>query len=217
VPTPDDNAKDLLQAVLSVDPLEVFEAGGFIPVTGSDGGTYQVRAGRSGNVSRLEDGKEVERFCIHQKDMLPLADVLLAQVLLLQCDEATFRKVANSWDPNRRLFEDRPYVPPGLPMDGGRIMPEVPDASGMAQLRFLRRCVMTPRGREALAAALLARMDRAGTEDVWSEVTQLSNMLMRFADLPDEGPSVLRVAEWLGPPHVDPNVQERGSCEAHRS
>ena len=69
---------------------------GVIQVTGSEGGTYRIRRGYSGNIED-EDGIF---YCAHP-DMarggfwLPDADVMIAQMLLIQHDEATFLRIAN--------------------------------------------------------------------------------------------------------------------------
>lgn len=60
------------------------------------GRRYQVKEGWSGNVKRLNDaGAVAESFCIHFGEMIPIPDLMLAQKLMLETDEAEFRRIAN--------------------------------------------------------------------------------------------------------------------------
>ena len=65
-----------------------------------NGNTYRFTWGTHGNVSKLQDGQTIEKFCIapkapHDGGMLPVEDVVLAQLLFLEIDEVNFRKIAN--------------------------------------------------------------------------------------------------------------------------
>lgn len=57
---------------------------------------YRINHGWSGNVALLDkDGREVERYCIHHRELIPVPDLLLAQKLMLETDEEQFLKIAN--------------------------------------------------------------------------------------------------------------------------
>jgi len=65
-----------------------------------NGQVYRFTEGTHGNVYKLREGRSIERFCIaprapHEGGRLPVEDVILAQMLLLQNDEQQFRRVAN--------------------------------------------------------------------------------------------------------------------------
>lgn len=63
-------------------------------VRGQDGKTYLIREGKT--VQLLEDGQPVINYCIHPKEQLPPADVMLIQKLLLERDIQHFLANANS-------------------------------------------------------------------------------------------------------------------------
>jgi hypothetical protein len=70
-------------------------------LVGSLGGHYRITYGRSVNVFRLRNGREVVAFCgapacDERGESLPLPDVMLAQYLVLVTDEAAFIAVAVS-------------------------------------------------------------------------------------------------------------------------
>jgi hypothetical protein len=74
-----------------------------------NGNAYQIYRGHAGNVVRIDAGKRdtqgeykrLERFCIHaypdtiDGGWMPDADHMLAQKIMLEADEGTFRRVAN--------------------------------------------------------------------------------------------------------------------------
>jgi hypothetical protein len=77
-----------------------------------DGKRYRIKKGWAGNVERVEDVRlpqqqspslvandqhyvAVEKLCIHPNDWVPDQDNMLAQKLLLEADEAKFRRIAN--------------------------------------------------------------------------------------------------------------------------
>lgn len=70
-------------------------------VEGSAGGRYRISPGTNGNVEYLgPDGDVTARLCAHPElygdgGRLPLADVALAQMLILATDERTFLRTAN--------------------------------------------------------------------------------------------------------------------------
>ena len=87
-------AEELLRSCLSRSQDEELTKYGWFDVPVKDK-TYRVKRGIAGNVFLLgEDGREVERFCIHPSGV-PAGDAMLAQKLLLETDERKFRKVAN--------------------------------------------------------------------------------------------------------------------------
>lgn len=65
-------------------------------VHSKDGGrVYLVTYGTAGNVFELKAGKRQTKFCIHPDEDVPVPDVMLAQKLMIETDEAAFRRVAN--------------------------------------------------------------------------------------------------------------------------
>lgn len=56
---------------------------------------YRIKHGWAGNVEVWEGGRRVESLCIHPAVVVPFADNLLAQKLLLEADEPAFRRIAN--------------------------------------------------------------------------------------------------------------------------
>lgn len=89
-------AEELLKEHLDDDQRQEFERSRIFHVIGQTGKRYRVKCARSGNVEELDDkGQAVNRFCIHPVELVPDQDTLLAQKLLLQHDEAEFRRIAN--------------------------------------------------------------------------------------------------------------------------
>lgn len=87
-------AEELLRSCLSRSQDEELTKFGWFDVPVKDK-TYRVKRGIAGNVFLLgDDGREVERFCIHPSGV-PAGDAMLAQKLLLETDERKFRQVAN--------------------------------------------------------------------------------------------------------------------------
>ena len=66
-----------------------------IPITSKSGRLYHVKRGVAGNVFRIENGKEVERYCIHPVENVPEEDVMLGQMLWLKWCEEDFLRLAN--------------------------------------------------------------------------------------------------------------------------
>lgn len=57
---------------------------------------YRVEYGIAGNIKLLGDqGLVVASFCIHPDMKCPTEDVMLAQKLMIECDEEQFLKIAN--------------------------------------------------------------------------------------------------------------------------
>ncbi len=58
--------------------------------------TYRLRYAWTGNVDVISpEGKVIERMCIHPSVHVPMPDHLLAQKLMIEHDEESFRKIAN--------------------------------------------------------------------------------------------------------------------------
>lgn len=69
-------------------------------VRGASGDQYRVRKGRVGNVDRIDAaGRVVDRWCAHPAEFVPDCDTMLAQALMLETDDAHFRRMANMHPP----------------------------------------------------------------------------------------------------------------------
>jgi len=94
-------AEALLHSLLSQEQLSQYrKQRTFDVLTTRTGETrrYRIEHGVAGNIYRLDDnGKPVERFCIHidQRAGYPVADNLIVQKLLLEADEEQFLQIAN--------------------------------------------------------------------------------------------------------------------------
>lgn len=70
----------------------------FDVIVGRTGETrrYRIKYGWAGNVYVIDErGREIEKLCIHPDAQIPIADNLIAQKLLLESNEAEFRRIAN--------------------------------------------------------------------------------------------------------------------------
>jgi hypothetical protein len=86
----------LLREHLDESQRQEFERDRHFHVISQSGKRYRLRVGRSGNVFELdEQGREVNRYCIHPGEWVPDEDTMLAQKLLLETDEGEFRRLAN--------------------------------------------------------------------------------------------------------------------------
>lgn len=104
-------AKRLLNSCLNVRQRAELRSFGWFRVTVGER-TYRIKSGSSGNVELLgTDGRAVEKYCIHPKEWLPIHDVMLAQKLLLEADEAQFLATANK----SRPWGQAPDMIPGVP------------------------------------------------------------------------------------------------------
>lgn len=92
-------AEKLLRSALTADQRQCLEARGFFYTMGADGHMYRIKRGRCNNVERVDVAQPsrppVERLCAHPGLFVPDADTMLAQKLMLECDPAAFRKIAN--------------------------------------------------------------------------------------------------------------------------
>lgn len=60
-----------------------------------NGKTYRINRGRQGNVMLVEGGKPVAKYCAHPDIWTPDGDAMIAQMMMLKTDEASFLKTAN--------------------------------------------------------------------------------------------------------------------------
>lgn len=88
-------ANDLLAMFLTDEQREQLEKqSAFIVQT--EQARYRIKPGWSHNVEELgPDDKPIASFCIHPYDYVPHGDNMLAQKIMLENDEAGFRRVAN--------------------------------------------------------------------------------------------------------------------------
>ena len=90
-----ERAKKLLVSVLSKEQREEYESHKHFTVQGKKN-RYLIQQGNAFNVIRLDDaGKKVEILCAVPKVSVPMPDIMLAQMLHIQNDEAAFIRVAN--------------------------------------------------------------------------------------------------------------------------
>ena len=88
-------AEKLLTENLTEEQLSAYREKKIIPIATARG-RYHIYRGRAGNVYRVdENGKQLERYCIHPTEFIPTEDVMLAQLLWLRWCEDDFLKVAN--------------------------------------------------------------------------------------------------------------------------
>lgn len=100
---PQDNAADRAESLLlsMLDPRQrmTYNQHRFVEVIGSEGGYYRVwMTSPAGNVQLVHPGKILARpgaYCAHPPQVIPMADMILAQLLYLRTNEAGFLAVAN--------------------------------------------------------------------------------------------------------------------------
>lgn len=95
----DAKARKILMEHLSPVQRDQYEKFGYFDLD-VGGRTYRIKKGWSGNVQRLgKDEKNQDRvlesFCIHPRERIPEEDNLLIQKLMLETEEAEFRRIAN--------------------------------------------------------------------------------------------------------------------------
>lgn len=89
-------AEELLTSQLNTEQKQEYAKDHSFTVRCRQGRRYRIRRAWSGHVSRIDDaGKEVERFCIHPREAVPLPDNQLFAKLLLEHDPEHFLKTAN--------------------------------------------------------------------------------------------------------------------------
>lgn len=89
-------AEHLLFTILTPSQVKQYTDDDFIELV-VKGRTYRIRKGYSRNVELIEAGKPTIRYCAHPADAYrtPVPDAMLAQLLMIQHNEAEFLKVAN--------------------------------------------------------------------------------------------------------------------------
>ena len=86
-------AERLLVEHLTLAQRAAYEKDRFFEVVAAKA---RYRIYHDGAVRRLgEDGREVAVYCIHPDEAIPAGDLALAKKLLLEADEAAFRRIAN--------------------------------------------------------------------------------------------------------------------------
>jgi hypothetical protein len=95
----------LLREHLNEEQREQFERAGSFVVVAQSGRRYRIRSANTSNVRDETDGAS---YCVQFRSdpqclRIPLEDLMLAQKLLLECDEPQFLRIANkSSVPDRR-------------------------------------------------------------------------------------------------------------------
>lgn len=91
----EETAMALLMEVL--DPIQRAQLStrSFFTVAGANGITYRIHKGRVANIHVIERGRCIHRLCAHPNVPMPDYDVMLAQKLHLEADEAGFVALAN--------------------------------------------------------------------------------------------------------------------------
>jgi hypothetical protein len=93
----DAKAMELLRENLSRKQREALDKHGwFLIEGGKTKKTYRIQGDRyAGNITEIDKGKEVARYCVHADSTIPLGDQLLAQALCLKHDEDYILTKAN--------------------------------------------------------------------------------------------------------------------------
>lgn len=96
--TADAKAELLLRSVLTPDQLTDYEKHQRFDVRSQHGNLYRLKYGKVRNIQRLNHEHEpVMGYCIHPKESVPVADVLVAQKLLIEGDEDRFLQTAHAF------------------------------------------------------------------------------------------------------------------------
>ena len=93
-------AEKLLQETLSPQQREELAAKGFFTLRtiakSGEERIYRIRRGRSRNVEQVDaSGRRLKTLCAHPQAMVPDADTMLAQKLMLEAEEEEFLRIAN--------------------------------------------------------------------------------------------------------------------------
>lgn len=102
--TPEARGRRLLRSWLSPGQLESFDKDGYLDVLGSaTGRTYRIYYGSVSNIRELNDaGEPVAGLCFVPAAALPIGDVVLAQKIILENDEARALAIANRFPSTSR-------------------------------------------------------------------------------------------------------------------
>jgi hypothetical protein len=93
-----ERATELLMSLLSEDNQRRFRSFLRIRIRGSGGNEYEIARGWQGNVRRSDGARlcaHPNMYCNQTRRGLPAEDAMIAQILMLQTDEAAFLRVAN--------------------------------------------------------------------------------------------------------------------------
>lgn len=89
-------AEDLLLSLLDENQRRELAEHNSVSVFSELQKRYRIRRGRSGNVDELDDGgRVVAKYCAHPNELVPDADTMAAQLLMLTHNEREFLRVAN--------------------------------------------------------------------------------------------------------------------------
>lgn len=90
-----EKADKLLVSVLSDVQKQQLKQHDWFLVKGQNGQIYRIRKGRSVNVDLLDkEGKVIETLCAYPTGGVPDGDAMVAQKLMLECDQKDFLRVA---------------------------------------------------------------------------------------------------------------------------
>ncbi len=91
-------AEELLLMCLNDLQKEVYLKHGYLEIN-TDKAKYRIKKGWSKNIEKIGvDGKAEICYCIHPEILVPTADNMLAQKLMIQYNEEEFLRLANKWD-----------------------------------------------------------------------------------------------------------------------
>jgi hypothetical protein len=90
-------ADQLLESVLNSVQREQLRKDNAFLVRSQSGAVYRIRKGRSGNVDLIDpkSGEVLSVLCAHPSMDVPDGDTVVAQKLMLECDEQDFLRLAN--------------------------------------------------------------------------------------------------------------------------
>lgn len=99
-----EQAKELLFRYLDPVNQHRYEHFNYIEFEGSDGRTYRLSTGTyTGNIFIIEDGATASRWCAHgpiydpEGRSIPIADMILTQMIALKTDAAAVMAIANQY------------------------------------------------------------------------------------------------------------------------
>lgn len=97
----EDRAEVLLRSLLSPEQRSAYDLHKHFDVRAQSGRIYRLHRGPVRNVHVLDHGGQgIRGYCIHPRETVPVADVLVAQKLMLEADEQEFLRIANAFSVN---------------------------------------------------------------------------------------------------------------------
>jgi hypothetical protein len=95
-----DRAEKLLHEILNVKQREELSTKGFFSLetiaASGERRIYRIKRGRSRNVEQVDaSGNRIKTLCAHPAELVPDADTMLAQKLMLESREEEFLRIAN--------------------------------------------------------------------------------------------------------------------------